>query len=125
MVIRMDFIIPDCGSNLQGLPEHLNEHPRVSEQNLLPLNIWFGALEKLHDDQATPLWKEEGGGFPPTRLGGGGRLPRPFGGGGGARDHVYIHAKILTRARRSASENLSSQLQVGRSQGILGLTACP
>ena len=43
-VISTDFIalhwrVPN--RNLQGLPKHLNGHPRVSEQNLLPFNmVW-------------------------------------------------------------------------------------
>ena len=50
-VIRTDFIalyyiVPN--RNLQGLPKHLNGHPKVSEQNLLPQKR-FGALEKLLD----------------------------------------------------------------------------
>ena len=43
-VIRTDFIALYCivpSRNLQGLPKHLNAHPRVSEQNLLPQNmVW-------------------------------------------------------------------------------------
>ena len=89
MIIRMDFITPYCNRNLQGLPKHLNEHPRVSEQNLLLQNmVWrtkeasrppgdptlegpripphqdFSARSRPHQ---TPHHRVEGGGFPPTR----------------------------------------------------------
>ena len=43
-VIRTDSITLYCtvsNRNLQGLPQHLNRHPRVSEQNPLPQNmVW-------------------------------------------------------------------------------------
>ena len=60
--IRTDFIAPYCivpNMNLQGLPKHLNGHPKVSEQNFSH-RTWFGALEKFHEHQETPLWKDHG-----------------------------------------------------------------
>ena len=44
----MDFIALYCivpNGNLQDLPKHLNEHPRVPEQNLLPQNIVWHTRE--------------------------------------------------------------------------------
>ena len=78
--MRTDFIAPCCivpNRNLQGLPKHLNGHPKVSEQNLLPQNMLWCTREASRAP-GTPLWKDhgfdqtlhhsgEGGGFPPTR----------------------------------------------------------
>ena len=91
-VIRTDFAAPYCivpNRNLQGLPKHLNEHPKVSEQNLLPQNmVWCtreasrapgdatleGPRIRPHQDfpartqpHQTPHHRGEGGGFPPSR----------------------------------------------------------
>ena len=44
--------------------KNLNGHPRVSEQNLLPLNmVWRTREASRH--QETPLWKDNG--FDPTK----------------------------------------------------------
>ena len=104
-------IVPN--RNLQGLPKHLNGHPKVSEQNLLPQNMVWRSREASRSPRAqqdfpartrphqTPQHRGEGGGFPPTRphTTERGALPRPFGGvggrgGRGARDHVYIYIYI-------------------------------
>ena len=67
LVVRTGSLILYCivpSRNLQGLPKHLNGHPRVSEQNLLPQNmVW--RTRKIHDHQKTRLWKDHGFGIRP------------------------------------------------------------
>ena len=100
-VIRTDFIALYCivpNRNLQGLPKHLNGHPRVSEKNLLPQKtVWRsreasrppgdrtleGPRIRPHQDfpartrpHQTPHHRGEGGGFLRTR-------PHTTGGEGG------------------------------------------
>ena len=96
-VVRTDFIALYCivrNRNLQGPPKHLNRHPKVSEQNLLPLILVWRTKEasrppRAHQDfpartdptkphttgggrgiptHQTPHHSQEGGNpFPPTR----------------------------------------------------------
>ena len=69
-VIRTDFIALYCivpNRNLQGLPKHVNGHPKVSKQNLLPQNMVWRTRE-VHDHHErtktphqTPHHREKGG----------------------------------------------------------------
>ena len=101
-VIRTDFIALYCmvpNRNLQGLPKHLNGHPKVSEQNLLPQNMVWRTREasrlsrppRAHHDfpaptrpHQTPLHRGEGGKF--TH-----QTPHHRGGGGNAFPHTRPH----------------------------------
>ena len=59
-VIRTDFIALCCkvpNGNLQGLPKHLNGHPRVSEQNLVPQNMAWRTREA---SRPPGCWKDHG-----------------------------------------------------------------
>ena len=65
-------IIPN--RNLQGLPKHLNGHPKVSEQNLL--NMVWGTIEKLHDHhEPTKTSQHELDPTKPHTTGGGRGIP--------------------------------------------------
>ena len=103
--MRTDFIALDCivpNRNLHGLPEHLNGHPRVSEQNLLPQNmVWrtreaspppgHRTLEGLPNTNSTPpnptprrnAHHKRGGAASQTIWG--------VGRGRGARGHTYLY----------------------------------
>ena len=95
--------------NFQGLPKHLNGHPRVSEQNLLegdshppdptPQPQGGGRREgEFHTQGPTPQEGEkEGGGFPHhtphqgRREGDSHGFPNRLERGGAPRDHIYIY----------------------------------
>ena len=72
----MDFFALYCtvpNRTLQGLPKHLNGHPKVSEQNLLPQNMVWRTREasrpphELDPTKPHTTGGREGGGFPTTR----------------------------------------------------------
>ena len=111
-------IVPN--RNLQGLPKHLNGHPKVSEQNLLPQNMVSctreasrapgdptleGPRTRPHQDcpartrpRQTPHHRGEGG-FPPTR-------PHTTGGGRGRGipTHQTPHHRRRRRRREGDSQ---------------------
>ena len=89
-----------CNRNLQGLPKPVNEHPRVSEQNLLPQNMVWRTREasrppgdptlegpRIRPHQDFPDPTPQGGTSFPDHLWGGGR---------GAHDHMYIYIYTQT-----------------------------
>ena len=110
-VIRTDFIALYCivpNRNLQGLPKHLNGHPRVSEQKLLPQNmVWrtreaSGLPHSERTTDSTPPRLPSTNSTPPD--------PTPQGGGRG----IPTHQTPYHRAKREGIPTHKTPHHTGR-----------